>query len=70
MSADKVQAYRACVRPSCVILMCLTLCIGVMVEQLTGKAFPWWFSAGAGVAVVEWITERAITRNKQTKQGE
>lgn len=52
------------VRPVCVVALCATLCAGAILEQCGYGVCPLWFTAGAGIAVVEWICEKAITKIK------
>lgn len=57
---EYMQFVRGSVRPLAIIMLVATLCTAVLMEQVGYKATPWWFTSGVGLALIEWIFERAV----------
>lgn len=63
---DYTNLIRGAARPVSVILLALTLCACALIETCGAGSCPWWFTAGAGATVCEWIVERAVKKSKVT----
>mgnify|MGYP001343419180 CR=1 FL=1 len=74
MRADRdltgtAEFVRAIARPVCVMTLCATLAVCALIETCGGGECPNWFAVGTGIAIVEWITERALKRAKNKDGG-
>ena len=66
-NAERIRAF---VRPVCIVLLCTTLCVSVIIGQCGFADTPTWFIGLVATPLVEWFFERAVTSKTRNKVNE